>query len=217
MPDFILVAHGSPSDPEPPDVELARIAARVSDHLGAQVRSATLAKTGSLAAALEGLRDPVVYPFLMAEGWFTRSELPRRLVALGAMAQVLRPLGTEPALKEIIAAALADAEEVIVAAHGSRRPGRAKETTHALIDELIASGRFRAVHAGFIEEAPFIADVARSAPHATCLPFFALRAGHVDTDIPAALAAANFKGQLLPAVGELPAVPEMIARSLRAI
>ena len=47
-----------------------------------------------------------------------------------------------------------------------------------------------------------------------CLPFFALRAGHVENDIPEALADAGFTGPLLPAIGEHPCVPKLIAASL---
>ncbi len=57
---------------------------------------------------------------------------------------------------------------------------------------------------GFVEETPSLADAARDLTPAICLPFFALRAGHVVDDVPAALAEAGFTGPLLPAIGEHP-------------
>lgn len=218
MAEVLLVAHGSPSDPEPPDAELARIAARVADRLpGLRIRSATLAKPGSLETALSGLEAPQVYPFLMAEGWFTRSELPRRLAQAGSPASVLPPFGLEPELPELVRRILASAlgREVILVAHGSRRPGLAKAAALSMVEGLRRSGLFRAVVPAFLEEAPFLVDVARAHPGAVCLPFFALRAGHVAFDIPEALEEAGFYGDLLPAVGEDAAVPELIAGSLR--
>jgi len=47
-----------------------------------------------------------------------------------------------------------------------------------------------------------------------CLPFFALRAGHVSQDVPQALAQAGFRGPLLAPIGEHAGVPRVIAAGL---
>lgn len=219
MPDFVLVAHGSPSEPVPADAALARIAASVGGLLAQhQVRSATLALPGALDAAVAGLSDPVIYPFLMAGGWFTRTELPRRLAEIGVTARIAPPFGLEPALTDLALSALPDdTAEVILVAHGARRPGPARDSALDLVRRLEASGRFTRVLPAFLEEAPFLVDVAAGARDAACLPFFALRAGHVAGDIPKALEQAEFRGRLLPALGEMAGVPALIARSLRTI
>lgn len=219
MPDFVLVAHGSPSEPLGADAALAAIAAHVAPLVpGHEVRSATLALPGALDAAVAGLSDPVIYPFLMAEGWFTRTELPRRLAEIGVTARILPPFGLEPALTDLALSALpAGTAEVILVAHGARRPGPARDSALDLVRRLEGAGRFARVLPAFLEEAPFLADVAAEAPDAVCLPFFALRAGHVAGDIPAALDQGGFRGQLLPALGEMAEVPALIARSLRTI
>ena len=225
MKEFVLVAHGAPSDPEAPDVWLKELAERVSacapDCL---LRGATLAKPGSLEAALTGLRAPTIYPFFMAEGWFTREELPRRLAALGVAAPILSPFGTDPDLPALIADVTTtaaksagiepDSIDLLLAAHGSRRAHRSKDSAHAMAERLRRITPFATIRVGLIEEPPFLEEVAAQSPQALCLPFFALRAGHVIGDIPEALTKAGFRGILLPAIGEHAQVPQMIARAL---
>lgn len=223
----VIVAHGSPADPVPQEAALAALAARVGAALpGRVVRGATLAAEGALEAALEGLAAPLVYPFFMAEGWFTGTALPRRLAGCGALpgATQLRPFGTDPDLPALMAAIAHEAAAVarldmaqttlLLAAHGSRVSRTSADTTLAMAKALRATTPFRSVTAGFVEEAPFLADAARGLGPGICLPFFALRAGHVLTDLPEALAEAGFQGPLLPAVGEHPAAAALIARAI---
>ena len=225
MKEFVLVAHGAPSDPEGPDAWLKALAERVSAFMpDCLLRGATLAKPGSLATALTGLRAPAIYPFFMAEGWFTREELPRRLAALGVDAPILSPFGTDPELPALIAEVTSDAArsagiepestDLLLAAHGSRRAHRSKDSAHAMAERLRRITPFARVRVGLIEEPPFLEKIATDSREGVCLPFFALRAGHVATDIPEALAKAGFRGALLPAIGEHAEVPPMIARAL---
>ncbi len=79
---------------------------------------------------------------------------------------------------------------------------------------IAASGRFREVRTGFIDEAPYLAEAARVAAPALCLPFFAGRAGHVEGDLPEALAEAEFPGRMLDPIGTDPEVPRIIAEAL---
>lgn len=225
MPNAILVAHGAPADPEPAQSTVQALAAAVAAALGWQVRGATLAMPGALDAALQGLDAPMIYPFFMAEGWFTTRELPRRLVQAGAAgARVLQPFGTDPALPGLMervalagceSAGLAPARTtLLLAAHGSKVSRTSADSTHAMAATLRATGRFAAVTAGFVEEAPFLAEAARGLGPAICLPFFNLRAGHVAGDVPEALQEAGFSGPLLPAIGEHPGVATLIAAAL---
>ncbi len=225
MTQVVLVAHGSPSDPLPPDRALHDLAGRVQALLpGATVRAGTLAMPGSLEAALIG-DTALIYPFFMAEGWFTQRELPRRAAAVGCHAAILPPFGLEPDLPDLIRrVTLAAADQagiapatadLILVAHGSRSPGRAKEAPLLMAETLRRITPFAAIRPAFIEEPPLVADVAALSPGAgLCLPFFALRAGHVMTDIQQGLRAAGFTGPLLPPIGEHPEVAAIIARSL---
>ena len=219
----VLVAHGSPSNSGPPDRALRVVAEQVA---AAQpdgvVRAATLARPGSLAVALEGLTNPLIYPVFMAEGWFVRRELPRRLAEIGHNATILPPLGIEPELPALIARTVTKAAisagtepesaDLLLIAHGSRRMKRSKTTALAMAETLRRITPFWRVLTAFVEESPFITEIAAISRKGVCLPFFAQRSGHVADDIPDALT--GFNGPLLPAIGEHPDLPALIARSL---
>lgn len=220
MPHALIVAHGSPAEPAPQEARLHALAAAVQAVLpGWQVKGATLAAEGALERALNALDRPLIYPFFMAEGWFTGSNLPRRLKKAGHAGLVqMRPFGTDPALIDLMAAAAmraADgAENLLIAAHGSKISATSGDTTYAMAEALSARTGFKRIACGFVEEAPFLTDVAQGMGRGVCLPFFALRAGHVIGDIPEALDDAAFDGPRLPPIGEDAGVPALIAAAL---
>ncbi len=196
---------------------------------GWRVEGATLAAAGSLGSAIQALADPqpLVYPMFMSDGWFASTRLPELTAGiLGEPAEIFAPLGTEPALHALCAETACRAAatmgaapgeaSVLLAAHGSpsdARPGAVARRAARRIEE---TGHFREVRVGFIDQAPGLAEAARMDGPALCLPFFASRAGHVQDDVPRALAEAAFAGPILDPVGLWPAVPELIARSLAA-
>lgn len=223
----LIVAHGSPADPHPQEAALQALAARVQARTpGWQVRGATLAMPGALEAALAALPAPLIYPFFMAQGWFTGRELPRRLAAAGAggLCQVA-PFGVDPGLPALVAqvataGALAGGLDIakstlLLAAHGSKVSRTSAESTHVMAAHMRALTGFARVAVGFVEEAPFLADAARDLGPAVCLPFFALRAGHVADDVPEALDRAGFCGLLLPEIGAHDATAALIAAALQ--
>lgn len=221
----LIVAHGSPADPAPQQAAVAALAARVAALLpGWQVLGATLAAPGALEQALHAHPPALIYPLFMAEGWFTRTALPRRLAAAGTTARQLPAFGTDPALADLVAeAALIGARAaglslhqttLLLAAHGSPTSTASETATRALAATLATRHAFAAVTLGFLEQPPFLTDAARNLAPALCLPLFAQRAGHVARDLPAALAEAGFTGPLLPAIGEHPATAALIARAM---
>lgn len=225
----LIVAHGSPSNPKQGEADMERLAARVAGLLpGWRVRGATLAAPGRLECALAELGRPVVYPFFMAGGWFTKVELPRRLAAAGSDGLSVRaPFGESAAVAKLaIDAAVSEAARqgwrsnevsLVLAAHGSGRSRVPAEAAGRVAAAVGATGRFAEVRLGFIEEEPSVAAVAAGlGDKAICLPLFVARWGHVVTDVPEALAEAGFSGALLPPVGCCDEVPELIAAALRA-
>lgn len=225
----IIVAHGQPSDPGPAEAEIAALAAKVAALLpGWTVRSATLAQPGALDRAVAGLDAPLVFPFFMADGWFIRTALPDRLARAGVKApRLMTPFGLLPetlalAARTATAAAKArgwalDETTLILAAHGSGRSPYPRDAAELAARAIGETHAFAAIRCGFIEEAPGIADVASGGGnHAVCLPLFVARWGHVETDLPAALADAAFTGVLLDPIGTAPEVPGIIARALSA-
>jgi sirohydrochlorin ferrochelatase len=226
MPTALIVAHGSPADPEPQEIAMADLARRVQDRLdGWQVAGTTLAAPGALERALQRLENPVVYPFFMAEGWFTRTNLPRRLREAGGgtlrrlpafgVAHDLPRLTVRAALEGAEAAGLTPRDTtLIIAAHGSQVSRASAEGARGMAALMGHMAPFKSVLTGFIEEPPYLFQVARGLSPAICLPFFALRAGHVAGDVPDALATAGFRGALLPAIGEHPEAARIIANCL---
>ena len=225
--DALIVAHGAPADPAPQEVVLQALAAATAPHLpqGWRVRGATLAADGALEAALDGLDAPLIYPFFMAEGFFTGTLLPRRLRDAGADdAHQVAPFGVDPSLPDLMArVALEAAAEagltpaataLLVAAHGSKVSRTSADSTHAMVEHLRPLTGFGRILAGFVEETPFLADQARVLGHGICLPFFALEAGHVVGDIPEAMEEAGFHGPILPPIGQHREVPALIAAAL---
>lgn len=224
--EAVIVAHGSPGDPVPQDEAMAALAAQAAARLpGWTVRGATLASPHSLSDATRGFTRPLIYPFFMAEGYFTGEVLPRRLEQLSVPCRQLPAFGSDETLPGLIGkAALAGAAEaglqpgsstLLLAAHGSQVSPASRLATLRLAELLSGTLAFRAIVPGFIEEAPFLTDAARGIGAALCLPLFTLSAGHVLGDVPDALAEADFEGALLPHIGAHPDVPSMIAAALQ--
>jgi len=224
----IIVSHGQPSDPDPAEAELARLAGRIADALpGWHLGSATLARAGALDAALAAAGPaPLVYPMFMTEGWFTGDNLRARLSA-APKSRLLRPLGVAPDLPplaaELLQGVLAERgwqvgeTALFIAAHGSGRSPNSARDTRAFADALGARLKFREIRAGFVEEPPHLADQAAGlGERAICLPFFAARGGHVTDDIPQALDTAGFRGVRLGPLGRAPQIPALVARALQA-
>lgn len=221
----LIVAHGQPSDPGPAAAEIAALAARVAAELpGWQVGSATLAEPEALPRAIALAAAPgIVYPLFMAGGWFTRSNLPRRLAAAGGAGwRIAEPFGTDPAVADLVvsmareALAEAPAPAILLAAHGSFRSPAPSDVARAMAARL-SRDLGLPCEAGFIDQEPTIAGIARRMPEALCLPFFAARGGHVTEDLPAALGEAGFAGRVLQPVGLDPRAPALMARAIRAL
>ncbi len=225
--EALIVAHGQPSEPEPPEAETAALAARVAALLpGWRLQGATLAMPGALDDALAATAaPPLIYPLFMADGWFVASELPRRLGERSL--SICAPLGLDPALPSLAAAEISaravargwplSEVTMVIAAHGSGRSGNAARATRDFAEAMRSLLPLAGLRVGFVEQAPSIAAAAVGlGSRAICLPFFAARRGHVIDDVPAALAEARFSGELAEPVGTLPGVPGMIAASFRA-
>lgn len=227
----LIVAHGSPSDPDRLDEILCRLARRVAQRApGWRIQAATLGKRGSVKTAISTVGPGeliTVYPFFMSDGWFVSEELPRRLSELtDGPVSYLAPLGLDPALPELcrrrareVARKIGSASSactLILAAHGSRSSSKPAQSATRIKDQIIDAGEFADVRLGFINEAPSLAEVAVCAAPAICLPLFATRAGHVEFDVPSALTEAGFTGPILAPIGDDPEVPSLIAAALRS-
>ncbi len=230
LPPALIVAHGQPSDPAPAARDLQDLARRVSLRAaGRKVAAATLAEEGALETALTTLGPRgVVFPMFMSGGWFTRAALPQRMRAAGAIVgangwQVLEPFGCDSAVHDLAQAALLQAlagqgskaqGEVLIAAHGSSKAAAPSAIAHHLAATLRRALGLARCEAAFIDQPPQLQAATGFGPDAICLPFFAASGGHVETDLPAALALAGFTGRVLPPTGCHDGVPALIAAAL---
>ena len=229
MHKALIVTHGQPRSPDRPEAALADLAQAVArDMPGAHIGSATLAGDGTLARALSDLAPgPVhVYPLFMSDGWFVSTHLPRRIAsAWDGPVRILPPFGLDSALPDLMLRAAVEGARangtdpaethLLLAAHGSPSDPRPAAAARAVAAQLVAARNFRAVSCGFVDEAPYLADAGRVTGPAVCLPFFAAANGHVNDDLPDALAQAEFPGPILPPVGTRPEVSSLIAAALR--
>jgi sirohydrochlorin ferrochelatase len=203
---------------------LAQLALKVAAELPDwRIASATMAAKGTLERQLEQRPEAHLFPLFMADGWFTGTALPQRLIR---QTTVLRPLGLDDGLPEMAAAVLRNEigqrgwdvaqTDILVAGHGglnSRNPAKATRRFAAGLQSLLP---LRSVRAGFVEEAPKLDEVAADmGRYSLCLPFFAAKGLHVRRDIPALLQQGGFQGDLLDPVGLAAEIPALIARALR--
>lgn len=225
--EALIVAHGQPSNPEPAERALALLTARVQDCMPEiQISSATMANGKHLEETLTNLsRNGVIYPLFMANGWFVKTALRKRL---GDKAyHVLPPLGLDPNLPDLADGLIRNALEdhglqveqtqLLIAAHGSAHGQAAADSAHAFAEALAERLPLAKVGTGFVEQAPFLPDLSQSiAAPCLCLPFFAMDGDHMKDDVRQGLIDAGFAGQILPALGLGDGIPELIAAALRA-
>jgi len=140
-------------------------------------------------------------------------------------AQILPPFGLDPGVLplalQVLRAALAEhglraaQTGLIVAAHGSFKSPAPAAVARRLARAIIAELPFAEMRTAFIDQAPRIADFARGLPApALCLPLFAAAGGHVEEDLPDALAEAGFAGHILAPLGLAEGAPALVAAAL---
>ncbi|MBO9401377.1 CbiX/SirB N-terminal domain-containing protein [Shimia sp. R9_3] len=224
--EALIVAHGQPSVPVPPELWLQGFAAAVGKHLpGWHIRAATLAMPEALELQVAEMpTGSPIFPMFMADGWFVSKVLPRRLN--GADLSILPPLGFHPALPDVAAASIrtkltslgweVTESHLLLAAHGSAKGRKAAASANAFAQLLRDRLKDLIITTGFVEEAPFIADAARDLPkQSLCLPFFALEGEHCREDIPEALEEAEFSGHLMAPIGTWDEAAKMVADTFR--
>lgn len=225
--ETLIVAHGSPSAPEPQERFVQALAERVRQETGMDVRGATLAKAGALDAAIDGFRAPIVFPHFMADGWFVSNYLQKRIASTGlANWHMVSPLGRLESLPGIaqrkLSAALRAHEleeretSLVIAAHGSPSDPRPARATERFADVLRGMSSFASIRVGYVDQAPQLSDALQINGAGILLPFFAARAGHVLIDLPKAVQAASFTGPVLAPIGTWDEIPPLIAHTLLA-
>ncbi|MEX2572597.1 MAG: CbiX/SirB N-terminal domain-containing protein [Gemmatimonadota bacterium] len=147
--------------------------------------------------------DVWIVPVFLAEGYFTRQVVPRELGLDGPLLAPGRrrirycpPVGTHPAMADLILArARATAEldpaaheraALLVIGHGTDRSETSGDTLYGLVDQLRRTSGFGLVECGFLDEEPSIASVLDTvrAEHVVLVPFFVAEGWHTRSTIP---------------------------------
>jgi sirohydrochlorin ferrochelatase len=128
---------------------------------------------------------------------------------------VLEPFGCLPAVHDLTVriAQESGAARILLAAHGSFKSAAPSAIANHVAGRIAAAGI--SAEAAFIDQTPQLENATGYGSDSACLPFFAMAGGHVEEDIPAALAKAGFRGRILHPVGLDPRVPALIATALK--
>lgn len=225
--EALIISHGQPSQPEAGEEQLRMQAAQIQNLLpGWHIRSATLAAPGALEKELDAFSGkPFLFPMFMADGWFINTALPKRL--RDREVHQLSPLGVLPGLPhQTVKYLKSEAKrrnwswnscDVMIAAHGSATGPAAAKCALYFARRVQTLMTFKQkVRTGFLAEEPVLSQVARfSGSRTLLLPFLAGVGSHLTDDIPEELEKGNFRGILLPPIGEADFIPKLIAHSLK--
>lgn len=174
---LLIAAHGERGGARH-DASIVRLATSLAArNVAGQVSYGLIKGEPSIGAALNSLetREIVVYPVFLADGYFTRTALPRLLVEAGPRQQgvsikVLPPLGLDPALAELVAVKAASAAQasgfgveqtaLVLLGHGSSKSAAFRTATEGLAERARDRGPIHDVRIAFLEEPPSLIEAA---------------------------------------------------------
>lgn len=234
----LLAAHGSDTEPGV-DLAVRRHAAHLSAAGFPEVGVAFHRGSPSFSTALDDLRarNVVVVPLMTSRGYYSETVLPRELSKNRNFGRFrvlhLEPLGLHSAMPAIVAGRLADLEAqlslvepaVAVVGHGTPRHRESRSSSHALIAALRRGRPELSAEAFFLDDDPRIEEIARFAKDRDLIviPFLIGGGLHARRDLVRRVAPGAGGSPLMTAragghrividraVGEDPAVPEVIA------
>jgi sirohydrochlorin cobaltochelatase len=207
---LLIVGHGSTVNAEssaPTWTHAHEIRRR---ELFAEVQCAFWKEEPSLRDALlffndDAIREVLVVPNFISEGYFTQTVIPRELELDGAITtrpsgqiwKYSEPVGNHSLVTELL---LAGAREVapdaepaetalLIVAHGTELNDNSAVAAKREAERIRARGEFAAVLNVYMEEPPLVAewDKLTAAPNVIVVPFFIADGLHSYEDIPALL------------------------------
>ncbi len=228
----ILAAHGDRAGATP-NAALLRHRDHLASHhhfrsVSAGVLKGEPALEHAVATALaSGAGRIAVYPFFMADGYFTGKVLPTRIAEAGAAeaCRILPPLGLDSNLPALIhAEALAAAHtanytpadsRLLLVGHGSELGPASANATRAAAERIAGFGGFAEVVTAFLEEPPFLDDQLAGTRLPTIVAgFFSGDGLHAGEDIPQAIRETGANAIYAGPIGGSPAIPGLIAETI---
>ncbi|MGQ0561578.1 MAG: CbiX/SirB N-terminal domain-containing protein [Gemmatimonadota bacterium] len=171
--------------------------------------------------------DVHVVPMFLAEGYFTRTVVPRELGSARAY-HLHPPIGVHPRMAELVLERAAGTgvnarrATLIVIGHGTERSATSSNSVLAITHHLRASSDFGDVRCGFIDQSPRIETVLADteAAEIVLVPYFMADGWHVRETIPASLGLTGSRTEregraiwYTQAVGTLPEIAGLISIS----
>lgn len=213
----ILAAHGSRREPAANAI-VQEHARRLQEEFGCGTVKATFRQgTPHFGEILDSISvDAVtVVPFFAADGYYTRTVLPRELSLNQRYPQMrvrfTEAVGNHPRIPPLVDQRVrqvmrqfhlkAKQTALIVVGHGTRRHASSSASTRALVEDLKKFGVCSEVHPAFLDEPPQLEEVFRtlSRPQAVVFPFFMGGSYHVLQDLPGRLGMDHLVGIPFPA------------------
>jgi sirohydrochlorin ferrochelatase len=180
-------------------------------------------------AAASPARKILVYPFFMADGYFTNRVVPKRIADAGfaERCRVLTPLGLDPGLPGLLLAeALSTAAgagfdparcRLLIVGHGSKSARASIRATEEVAARVAGTCRFRSVATAFLEEPPFLDDMlVGRRPPTIVAGFFSGDGLHASEDVPEAIAAIASDAVYTGAIGSKPGIDNLIVAAVLA-
>jgi len=202
---LLLIGHGSTGVPDAARALLSHAEVIRDSHRYAEVAVGMLLGKPDVTSAFDHLTAPVIHvvPFFLEDGYFTRIVIPDLLVPRASASRLIDfcpPVGSHDGVATVIETRLMRHCEafgtdpislsVLLVGHGSaRNPGQARLSRwHAA--RLESSGRFGAVRAAYLEEAPFAAEIlAGNRGHIVAvIGYLANHGAHATSDLPRLIA-----------------------------
>jgi sirohydrochlorin ferrochelatase len=230
---LVLAAHGDRGG-EARDETLRLHARRLQDTgLFAHVSAGALKSEGlPLEAALASAHSSaakriVIYPFFMADGYFTKTVLPKRIAEAGLRKKIhqLRPLGVDaglPALvlDEAVRAAAASGlhpphTRLLIVGHGSKLSRASLRSTERVACKVRQRKAFASVETAYLEEDPWLAAQLSSSPLPTLVSgFFSGDGLHAAEDVPEAIRQSGAQAVYCGPIGRTEAVVALIVAAV---
>ena len=194
---LLLLGHGShlnPGSSEP--VHRHADALRETERFD-EVRVAFWKEEPSFRDVIRTLNADRVYavPFFMAEGYFVDEVIPRELDLPLDRVVYTEPVGTHPSMTDVIEERAVSVYEgnvsddetaLAVVGHGTERNPESAKTALEHVRILRERGEFSEVKALFMDEPPYVDDVAEQfdSDEIIVVPFFSSDGYHTQEDIP---------------------------------
>ena len=174
------------------------------------------------AAAERGVRDLLLYPFFMTDGYIVEQLLARRILSSPDLnVTLMPPLGLDPRLPSLLleeslraadaAGYLPDETQLLVAAHGSRLAKDASAAIAQIAAALQSHNVFADAKPAYLDHRPLLREALENRERPMVVAgCFAGEGAHARRDVPTAIARAGTNAAYTGPIGAHPEVTDLI-------